>query len=133
MFLSKDPNAVSKSISPFWYGRVIGIFHVEAGLKSAKDVKLKRFDLLWVRWFKRCIEVSFGDDACRLERVRFVSEKEGPPQFGFIDPANVIRGAHLIPAFHYGRTSKLLRPSILARVKEPDDQDTDWEYFYVNK
>jgi len=49
--------------------------------------------------------------------------------FGFLDPSEVIRGAHLIPAFHYGRTPNLLPKSIARR---PDQNDQDFFYYYVN-
>jgi hypothetical protein len=42
----------------------------------------------------------------------------------------VIRGVHLIPGFHYGRTDTRLGPSF---VRPPEDKDTDWLYFYVNQ
>ena len=50
--------------------------------------------------------------------------------FGFLDPKEVIRGVHLIPTFHHGRTTTLLPPSITARV--PSEKDEDWYYYYVN-
>ena len=49
--------------------------------------------------------------------------------FGFIDPAEVIQGVHLIPAFAHGKTDGLLGPSIACPLK---DKDKDWQYFYVN-
>ena len=47
--------------------------------------------------------------------------------FGFIDPAEVIRGVHLIPAFAHGKTDRLFGPSIACPLK---DEDQDWQYFY---
>ena len=49
--------------------------------------------------------------------------------FGFIDPAEVIQGVHLIPAFAHGKTDGLFGPSIACPLK---DDDQDWQYFYVN-
>lgn len=50
----------------------------------------------------------------------------------FLDPAQVIRGTHLIPAFSEGRTSILLpETQSVARVRNPSEAD-DWTNFYVN-
>lgn len=50
----------------------------------------------------------------------------------FLDPAQAIRGAHLIPTFAEGRSSALLpaRKSA-ARILNPNEED-DWLNFYVN-
>ena len=133
MLLSRDSDETTKLISPFWYARVVGMFHVDARLRSKSNSPPTRIDFLWVRWFGRALEDDFGDDACRLERVRFVSEDDDSPQFGFVDPSRVVRAAHLVPAFRYGMTEELLPPSYLARIKQPNDIAKDWESFHVNK
>ena len=67
--------------------------------------------------------------ARRLHKIGFVpSSDEGA--FGFLDPADVVRACHLIPAFADGRTTALLGFSPIARA--PDVRD-DWERFYVNR
>jgi len=46
--------------------------------------------------------------------------------FTFLDPALVIQGAHMIPAFAEGHTTTLLPATkSLARVLNPEDED-DW-------
>lgn len=89
-------------------------------------------DVIWVRWFGRTVEGRFGDDACNLERVRFVTQEDGSPLFGFLDPTTIVCAVHIIPAFRYGQTRELLGASRLARVKEPGAVE-DWESFYINK
>ncbi|KAJ3002471.1 hypothetical protein NUW54_g5831 [Trametes sanguinea] len=77
-------------------------------------------------------EWESGWIAKRLERIGFVPQSD-EGAFDFLDPADVIRGCHLIPAFAEGRTRSLLGPSMLARhASEPQD-DSDWERFYVNR
>jgi len=61
----------------------------------------------------------------RLHRVGFVDGNDSAA-FGFLDPQEVIRGIHLIPAFAHGRTSELLPPSSTVRT-----QSEDWQHFYV--
>ena len=60
--------------------------------------------------------------------------------FGFIHPENIIRGAHIIPAFHYGLTTRFLpyresiaHPSLPLRL-HPELQDEvgrDYNFYYL--
>ncbi|KAJ6548395.1 hypothetical protein B0H19DRAFT_952627 [Mycena capillaripes] len=85
-------------------------------------------EILWVRWFGRDLSHKAGWKARRPHRVGFIdSASDGA--FGFLDPAQEIRAAHLITAFHYGRTSELLPKSI---ARQPSEQDQDWNFYYVN-
>ena len=54
--------------------------------------------------------------------------------FSFVDPAHVVRGCHLIPAFAAGRSADLLPwPRSIARRLEPGTaDDKDWLNFYAN-
>ncbi|KAJ7241209.1 hypothetical protein B0H12DRAFT_1074570 [Mycena haematopus] len=57
------------------------------------------------------VSIAFDAPTCkaaRLPKIGFVSE-EDPNAFGFLDPALVLRGCHLVPAFAGGRTSQLLK------------------------
>lgn len=103
MVLSKLDNtdAYDDESSAFIYARVLGICHVnviQIGT-ATPDYTPKRLDFLWVRWFRT---ISTGSWRMRrLERVSF------PPMvddcsFGFIDPNDVVRACHVIPAFSFG-------------------------------
>ncbi|KAK7016580.1 hypothetical protein R3P38DRAFT_3321043 [Favolaschia claudopus] len=120
---------------PYWYARVVGIFHSEVrhvGPRSKNTAKIHHMNFLWVRWFGRDATHSAGWLARRLHRVGFFPASEpNLSAFGFLDPAEVVRAVHLIPAFHYGRTADLLRPSI-ARHFDDENQE-DYEYYYVNQ
>lgn len=123
------PNA-----QPFWYARVIGIFHamVSSSHQEVKKQSMQRMDFLWVRWFG--VEPGryrHGFRYARLPKIGFV-ESTDDYAFTFLDPAQVIRGAHIIPAFAEGRTSELLPTTkSVARVLNPEEDD-DWLNFYVN-
>ncbi|THG93150.1 hypothetical protein EW026_g8010 [Hermanssonia centrifuga] len=118
---------------PYWYARIVGVFHADVQHvgPTSKSTESQRVDFLWVRWFGRDMHVRAGFPARRLHRIGFVSDDEdtNSPSFGFLDPAQVIRGVHLIPAFEYGKTLELLGPSI---VRPSSDDDEDWVYYYVN-
>ncbi|KAJ7155302.1 hypothetical protein C8R46DRAFT_1296775 [Mycena filopes] len=121
MLLSREEDDGESTPHPYWYARVFGIFHANVrhvGEKS-KSTKPTRMEFLWVRWFGRDLTHEAGWKARRLHRLGFL-DHAGGGAFG---------AAHLIPAFHHGRTSSLLPKSIARR---PDQNDEDWNYYYVN-
>jgi len=116
---------------PYWYAQVIRIFHLDVwyyGDKNTSTSKPLRMHVLFVRWFGRNVTFKGGWSAKRLHRLGFFTS-EDPGCFGFLDPDQVIRGVHLIPAFAHNHTDHYLGPSF---VRREEDGDTDWQYFYVN-
>ncbi|KAJ7627108.1 hypothetical protein FB45DRAFT_1082250 [Roridomyces roridus] len=121
---------------PYTYARVVSIFHAQVqhlASRSKDDRKAHHMYFLWVRFFERDTSKPGGWKYKRLHRIKFCGTSAEPSAgFGFVDPARVIRGVHLIPAFHYGKTDKFLAgPSILRHIH--DDEDTDYEFYYVNQ
>jgi hypothetical protein len=111
---------------PYWYAKIIEIFH--AFVRHPDHPEPISMNFLWVRWYGRNIKHRSGWKAKHLPLVGFIGGDATLP-FGFLDPIDVIRGCHLIPAFHHGRTDELLPPSV-ARL--PADNDEEWLYYYVN-
>jgi hypothetical protein len=120
---------------PYWYACLIRIFHVDIWYYGEENAPLtsKRMDVLFVRWFGRDMSFKGGFSSKRLHRIGFLNydfdSERGCQCFGFIDPDQVIRGVHLIPAYDHGHTEKYLGPSFARREEEGDE---DWTYFYVN-
>jgi hypothetical protein len=83
-------------------------------------------DVLWVRWFGHDANYRSGFTARRLPRIGFFDGSEDRA-FGFLDPNQVIRAAHLMPAFSQGRTQELLGPSIAHNEKDEEE----WLKYYV--
>lgn len=108
---------------PFWYARVLMIFSAQVSTPDYPHGLEMRF--FWVRWFGRDLSTAGGWKSRRLDRIGFLEDRD--EQFGFLDPDDVIRAVHLIPAFAHGRTKDLLR-----RSKFRSDQG-DWQYYYVNR
>lgn len=129
--LSPENDEDNEDPHPYWYARTLGIYHanvryVGPGSKSPEPQKM---DFLFVRWFGRDPEPQPGWKAKRLIRLGFVPGNSGSA-FGFLDPGQVIRAVHLIPAFKWGRvTSKYLPRSLIARGSK--DPDSDWQLYYV--
>lgn len=135
---NEDLDSVSES-HPYWYARVIGVYHAEVrhDHPNAHSSGVQEMEFLWVRWFGQDPDFDAGWKAHRLHRIGFVADdpfdvvdpRQASASFSFVNPAEVIRGIHLIPAFAHGKTAELLGPSI-ARLQK--DNDEDWQFFYVN-
>lgn len=116
---------------PYWYARVIGIFHADVRYRNPQDeaVDRKSMEFLWVRWFGRDPTHRSGLNARRLPRIGFVPSDDNLA-FGFLSPEAIVRAAHLIPAFAHGRTEGLLPYN--SRARQPSEGNSDWQYYYVN-
>jgi hypothetical protein len=134
MLLSHEAPNEEVIAHPYWYARVIGIFHVDVvhrGPKSMSPDK-QRINFLWVRWFGRDVSFHGGWKAQRLHRVGFLNANSPTGgAFGFLDPSIVIRGAHIIPAFAHGQTPELLHPP-QSVARQPLNENCDWQFYYVN-
>ena len=121
MVLSRD----EEDLHPYWYARVIGIFHAVVRVDKQRPVPV---DFLWVRWYGLDTEHRSGFQAKRLHQVGFTTSSD-PDAFGFVNPADVLRAVHLIPRFRLGRTRQLLSKSVARREEE---EDQDYHRYYVN-
>jgi hypothetical protein len=121
VMLSKDDS------SPYWFARVIAIFHTEAIFRG----ETRKFHLLYVRWFGEDSEHPFRWENRQLPRVGFIPDNHtaDTAPFGFVDPLDVVRSVHLIPAFAEGKTDELLGPS---QARSESEKDADWNFYYVN-
>ncbi|KAI0643889.1 hypothetical protein C8Q79DRAFT_1002431 [Trametes meyenii] len=123
------------SVHLYWYARVLDIFHAHVRYTGPGTTRAMRegqhMDFLWVRWFRLDDSALSGFQARRLPRLSFMdaNDPDNTP-FGFVDPRDVIRGAHILPAFDHGVTDDLLGPSELAR--RIGDHDEDYAFYYVS-
>lgn len=90
---------------PFLYGRVIGIYHANIVYTGPgmRNYNPTRFDFLWVRWYQDIqTEGPLNQQlSYRLDQLSFPPmASEGA--FGFVDPADVLRSCHIMPAFNQG-------------------------------
>ncbi|KAG6905235.1 hypothetical protein DXG01_004056 [Tephrocybe rancida] len=118
----------------FRYARIIGIFHVNAiytGPNWRNNYSSSPLQVLWVRWFDVVddlpVDSAWKAKHPRLDCIRFKGIDQADA-FGFIDPADVLRGAHLIGRF----AQKEYYP--LKRGRSPCSRDgDDWKYYVVNR
>ncbi|KAF7290482.1 hypothetical protein MKEN_01498800 [Mycena kentingensis (nom. inval.)] len=112
---------------PFLYACVLGIFHAKIKTVDGKQPD-QTVQFIWVRWMQRSTAWDYGFQRKRLPSVCYVPHDD-PDAFGFLDPADIVRGAHLIPAFAWGRTKEYLPRSFIRRDCEDDE---DWRFHFVN-
>jgi hypothetical protein len=121
---------------PFLYGRILGVFHANVIYNGPGMINYnpRRFDFLWVRWYD--LEDS---DPCkskkakrktshRLNRLVFPSlNEEG--SVGFLDPIDVLRGCHVIPAFAHEKRFSDSKEELSKCACE----DGDWNVYYISR
>jgi hypothetical protein len=101
---------------------------MDAWLNIEGLVKKHQIEVLFVRWLAPLSDHRSGMSCARLPKIAFVEESDRDA-FGFLDPGQVIRGAHLIPAFASGRGTTSLRygKSFARQCGKLDD----WEAYCV--
>ena len=113
----------------FRYARVLGVYHVNVIYvgHGMIDYQPHRMEFLWVRWYENVDVMRNGWLDQKLDRIRFPPVvKEG--SFGFVDPADVLRGCHIVPAFAKGK----LHPDGKGISCCAADSG-DWAGYYVNR
>jgi hypothetical protein len=112
--------------TPYRYARVLGIYHANvrliAELKNGeRDYTPHRVDFLWVRWYK-----SSGNPApLSLEELQF-EPLGSSASFGFLDPCQVLRAAHLTPRFSQGKLDE-------QRLSPWMSKTPLWKSYFVNR
>ncbi|EAU83872.2 hypothetical protein CC1G_09541 [Coprinopsis cinerea okayama7 len=118
----------------FHYARVLGVYHANIIYNGpgSLDLRPRRFEFLWVRWYEHCGEGSW--DSKQLDRLRFTPLTEAEfdsDTIGFLAPEYVLRGCHIIPRFAkgkvYGKGSRIRGAS--NRIGD----DGDYNEYYVNR
>lgn len=119
----------SSNLHHFLYARVLGAYHANVIYTGPgmRDYKLHRFDFLWVRWFEVVNPASSGWEASKLDSVRFPPLRE-EASFGFVDPKDILRGCHIIPAFAKG-----LRHRNGVGVSRCAKDGNDYTLYYVGR
>ena len=98
MVLSPENGEENEDPHPYWYARILGIYHANVryiGSNHTVSREPQHMEFLFVRWFGRDPTPRPGWKAKHLIRLGFVPRND-ETAFGFIDPAQVIRSIHLI-------------------------------------
>lgn len=104
MLLANTGETGTQVGTDFLYARVLGVYHVNVVYTGdgMPDYNARKVYFLWVRWFEYDDNGSVSWDDFDLDSIRF------PPManedaFGFVDPRDVLRACHVIPAFAKGK------------------------------
>lgn len=103
MVMALNLDESSNDQHPYRYCRVLGIFHANVIYlgEGTADFAPRRLDFIWVRWLVPA-DTRYSLPSGTMDCVQF-PPMAGDDSFGFLDPANVIRGCHLIPRFSQGQ------------------------------
>lgn len=124
-FPEESPNTVSALRHPYIYAKVLGIFHANVIYTGPGmvDYSPTRMNFLWVRWYKH----QGVENPDRFDQLYFPPiTAEGA--FGFVDPADVVRGCHIIPRFSKGKR----HPSGVGFSRLAGDS-RDWLVYYIGR
>ena len=129
MVLADNANNDENTAHPFLYARILGIYHVNVICTGggSLDYVSRRVEVLFVRWFEYDSSRAFEWADLSLDPIRFLPMAD-ERAFGFVDPKNVLRGCHILPAFARGKARMDgVGFSRLAR----DGQD--WSQYFINR
>ena len=121
MTLGHEDGEEGMKLHPYWYAKVLGIFHVN--VRCSGSMESERMEFLWVHWFGRDPDHEGGFETRRLHRIG-LTDSEDPTSYEFLNPNDVLRSVHLIPAF-----------SPNEETQEMDDSDDDaipQSHYYVS-
>ncbi|TEB22658.1 hypothetical protein FA13DRAFT_1640925 [Coprinellus micaceus] len=129
---ANEEGSPSQPERDYVYGRVLGIFHANVmyGGSGSLDYRRRRFDFLWVR---RYTPVSIHGpntwSSKRLDRVTLDPVAESSST-DFLDPSNVLRGAHIVPRFSLGPRYSNAEDRIFSKAAQ---DNLDWAEYYINR
>jgi hypothetical protein len=129
MTLANNDDDGSAPSHPFKYAQILGIYHINVVYigPGMLDYQPRKLEFLWVRWYRTVNTTCVGYGGRALDRLQFVPWGAEDP-FGFLDPSDVLRSCHIIPAFATGkRHADRKGLSFLAH------DSTDWTAYYVNR
>ena len=130
MLISSDCADSSASNSHhFLYAQILGAYHANVVYTGPgmHDYKVRCFDFLWVQWYEDVDPGSCGWSNSSLDSVRFSSLNDNE-SFGFVDPVDILRGCHIIPAF-----SSSKRQEIRIDVSWCAKDSKDYKQYYIGR
>src|SRR5260370_37600558 len=88
MVLSPENESENDDPHPYWYARILGIYHCNVHYRKSPEPRWMEF--LFVQWFGCDMEPVAGWKAKRLLTLGFVAGND-ETTFGILDPSQVLR------------------------------------------
>ncbi|KAI0737525.1 hypothetical protein C8Q80DRAFT_1115077 [Daedaleopsis nitida] len=128
--------APSGAPHPYLYAQVISIFHINVYRHLSPDQEPpepRLLHVLWVRWLDLDTGLPGGFEYYHPHRLKFANADEEP--FGFLSPNQVLRGIHILPAWHCDSTrdDDMDASDVPGSAHATDAVELakDWNYYYV--
>lgn len=133
MILSGTEDGVRNlTTHPYKYARILRIYHVNLVYSepTVHQYQKCRMEFLWVRYFDvvQNLPVGRGWTTPCLDQLQF-RQIDRVDAFGFVDPAQVLRGCHLIPKFCLGKCHGGDETAVLSCAQDVQD----WVGYYANR
>ncbi|KIJ11320.1 hypothetical protein PAXINDRAFT_15787 [Paxillus involutus ATCC 200175] len=128
MLLAQPDSSGGSRSHRFCYAHILGIFHaniIYTGPES-RDYQAQRLEFLWVHWFELVDQAARWENG-RLDTIKFVPMHD-PDAFRFINPADILRASHVIPALMSGRACS---DGVTISINTHDGDD--WNCYYINR
>ncbi|KAJ3529705.1 hypothetical protein NMY22_g8891 [Coprinellus aureogranulatus] len=114
---------------PYLYGKCLGVYHANVSFvgflpDGTRSYAERRIDFVWVHWYKHIPATT----EFSLERLSLLP-LDDPTALGFIHPADILRGVHVIPRFSLGKRVSH-QESRWVGVKVQTDT---WKEYYINR
>jgi hypothetical protein len=108
------------------YRKVIGVYHVNVIFigRGMVNYTPRQMEFLWIRWYAPINQDSTWETLDRLDFPPLEDEHS----FDFLDPADVLKGCHIIPRF----ASRKRHVDGLGASASARDKD-DWCEYFVNR
>lgn len=133
MFLNGEYKpATWTSEHPYLYGRLIGVYHANVSFVGVlpdgtrlRAEEFLRLDFGWIHWYQP--ELAPTKEEFELDCVSLMSLNHASA-LGFVDPADILRGVHLVPRFACGKWNQ----SAISKSRMVGYQ-VPWKSHYVNR
>lgn len=121
-------------LADYVYGRVLGIFHGNIMYRGSGslDYRRRRFDFLWVRRYSVVPTDPDGENSWSSKRLDCVTIDPvvEAASCDFLNPSDVLRGAHIIPRFSLGARYHSEENQIFSKAAQ---DHLDWAEYYINR
>ena len=124
MTLGHEDEEEETKYHPYWYAKVLGIFHVN--MRRLGHMETKRMEFLWVHWFGHNLDYEGSFETYQLHRIG-LTDSEDPTSYRFLNPDDVLWSVHLIATFSPNERKQ--------EAQDSNDLDGDMlftEFYYVS-
>lgn len=133
VLLDEGEEVADEERNPYAYAHLLAVGHMMVRYNGPggettgifADGRYHRMDILRVRWYEQDNSYTAGWRARRLPRLSLAPSSDRFA-YGFLDPLDVIRGCHIMPAFRFDDPK-----ASLGGLELGEDNTEVHKYYYV--